>query len=282
MYFGIDVPNHGPYGDPNLLLELAVEAEAAGWNGFFIWDHLVREEDLRFPVADSWMALAAIATHTQRVRLGPMVTPLARRRPWKVARETVSLDHLSGGRLILGVGLGAHDQAEFTTFGDAGDRKKRAELLDESLEIVTGLWRGEPFEYQGQHYQIQPTQFLPPPLQSPRIPIWLAGGWPNRRPFQRAARWDGVFPLQVGLSHTEMMSPAAIRQVVDYIRSLRNDDTPFDVAHAGLLPGKSPAEDAGLAARYAEAGVTWWLENISLERGSLQEMRRRIRQGPPL
>lgn len=281
MKFAIDVPNHGPYGDPNLLLELAGEAEAAGWDGFFMWDHLVRRTDPRLPLVDPWVALAAIAARTERIRLGPMVTPLARRRPWKVARETASLDHLSGGRLILGVGLGSADQAEFAAFGDAGERKVRAEMLDEGLDILAGLWQGQPFQYQGRHYRLQETLFLPPPVQSPRIPIWVAGTWPNRPPFRRAARWDGVFVQRAGQSQTEMMSPDEIREARAYIGQFRQAETPFDIAHAGLLPGHSPAEDAAIAASYAAAGVTWWLENITPDRGPLAAMKARIRQGPP-
>lgn len=281
MKFAIDVPNHGPYSDPHLLLELAGEAEAAGWDGFFIWDHLVRWNDPSLPLVDPWVALAAIAARTERIRLGPMVTPLARRRPWKVARETVSLDHLSGGRLILGVGLGSRDQAEFTAFGDVGDRKVRAEMLDEGLDILAGLWQGRPFQYQGRRYRLEETLFWPPPVQSPRIPIWVAGTWPNKPPFRRAARWDGVFVQRAGQSQTEMMSPDEIREVRAYIGQFRQTGVPFDIAHAGLLPGRSAAEDAGIAAAYASAGVTWWLEHITPNRGPLEAMQARIRQGPP-
>ena len=179
MNFGIDVPNHSAYSDPRLLVELACEAEAAGWDGFFIWDHLVRWNDRRIPVVDPWITLAAIAVKTERICLGPMVTPLARRRPWKLARETVTLDHLSGGRLILGIGLGSRSTAEFKAFGDEGDPKARAAMLDEGLEVLAGLWSGHAFSYSGKYYQIEETQFRPPPVQSPRIPIWVAGTWPN-------------------------------------------------------------------------------------------------------
>jgi len=281
MRFGIDVPNHGPYSDPRLLAELAREAEAAGWDGFFIWDHLVRWNDRRLPVADPWVALAAMASTTERIRLGPMVTPLARRRPWKLARETVTLDHLSGGRLILGVGLGARSEAEFEAFGDEGNPVQRATMLDEGLEVLTGLWSGQPFGYYGIHYQIQETQFVPPPVQSPRIPIWVAGTWPRKRPFRRAANWDGAFPLGAGRSHLDMMTPDEIRQVVAYVKQQRTSPSPFDIVHAGLTPGENTSQDAETVLAYAEAGVTWWLENITPQRGPLETMRERIRSGPP-
>lgn len=281
MNFGIDVPNHSAYGDPGLLIELACEAEDAGWDGFFIWDHLVRWNDRRIPVADPWIVLAAIAVNTARIRLGPMITPLARRRPWKLARETVTLDHLSAGRLILGVGLGARSNAEFKAFGDEGHPKVRAAMLDEGLEVLTGLWRGEAFSYQGEYYQIEETQFRPPPVQSPRIPIWVAGTWPNKRPFRRAARWDGVFPLGAGQSHLEMMAPDEMKEVAAYVMQHRTGDVPIDIVHSGITPGRKRSEDAEIVMPYAALGVTWWLENINPERGSFRKMRERVRFGPP-
>jgi alkanesulfonate monooxygenase SsuD/methylene tetrahydromethanopterin reductase-like flavin-dependent oxidoreductase (luciferase family) len=281
MNFGIDVPNHSAYSDPRLLIELARETEAAGWDGFFIWDHLVRWNDRRIPVLDPWITLAAIAVNTERIRLGPMVTPLARRRPWKLARETVTLDHISAGRLILGIGLGARSNAEFGAFGDEGDPKVRAAMLDEGLEVLTGLWSGKTFSYRGKYYQIEETQFRPVPTQSPRIPIWVAGTWPNKRPFRRAARWDGVFPLGVGQGHLGMVPPDVMKEVAAYVMEHRTDDTPFDIVHSGITPGESKTEDAQIVAPYAALGVTWWLENINPERGSFQKMRHHVRFGPP-
>src|SRR5215470_19306464 len=155
MHYGIYLPNFGEYGDPRLLAELAHEAEAAGWEGCFLWDHIHRWHGQE-PFADPWIALTAMALRTERLRLGPLVTPLARRRPWKLARETVTLDRLSGGRLTLGVGLGAPPREEFEQFGEDGDDKVRAKKLDESLEILTGLWSGEPFGYLGEYYTIAP------------------------------------------------------------------------------------------------------------------------------
>jgi hypothetical protein len=180
----VGLPNVREYADPRLLVELAREAEAAGWDGAFVWDHIAREEDPSVPATDPWIAVAAIAARTQRIRLGIMVTPLARRRPWKVAREAVAVDVLCGGRFTLGVGLGGGAQAEFATFGESPDPKVRAELLDEGLAILDGLWSGEPFAFEGTHHTVSGAHFTPRSVQQPRLPIWVAGRWPNRRPFR--------------------------------------------------------------------------------------------------
>ena len=195
MRFAIHVPNFGDFQDLRATATLARDAEAAGWDGFFLWDHLQYGKRTSHPTVDPWVCLAAIATQTQRIRLGPLVTPIPRRRRWKLARETVSLDHLSGGRLILGVGLGFPPDAEFASFGEDPDARTRAQKLDEGLDVLTGLWSGKPFAYAGQQVRVQQTRFRPPSLQQPRIPIWVAGSWGKATaPFRRAARWDGVCP----------------------------------------------------------------------------------------
>ena len=278
MRFGIDLPNYGKYGDPALLLDLAQEAEAAGWDGFFLWDHLVAGG--RSAVTDPWVVLSAVAARTERILFGPMVTPLARRRMSKLARETVALDHLSGGRLILGVGLGHFDDREFAAFGDAGDRKLRGEVLDESLDVLTGLWSGEPYSYDGRHLQVQQSRFLPTPMQEPRIPIWVAGLWPNRRPMRRAAAWDGAFPIDRGGDLTKQLSPDDMADAIAYVRGLRVSDAPYDFVHAGLTSG-DPGRDRALTVRYADIGVTWWLEHVFPTRMTPSQARRLIRRGPP-
>jgi alkanesulfonate monooxygenase SsuD/methylene tetrahydromethanopterin reductase-like flavin-dependent oxidoreductase (luciferase family) len=154
-------------------------------------------------------------------------------------------------------------------------------MLDEGLEVLAGLWSGRAFSYRGKYYQIEETQFRPGPVQSPRIPIWVAGTWPNKRPFRRAARWDGVFPLGVGQGQLDMVTPDVITEVAAYVVEHRAGDTSFDIVHSGITPGDSKAEDAEIVAPYAELGVTWWLENINPERGSFQKMRLRVRFGPP-
>ena len=224
--------------------------------------------------------MAAIALNTTRLRIGPMVTPLPRRRPWKLARETVTLDHLSGGRLTLGVGSGFPGliDEDFVAFGEAGEVKRRAALLDEGLDVLAGLWSGKPFSYQGQHYRVAETTFLPGPLQQPRIPVWVPGFWPALGPYRRAARWDGIWPLDP----TGQMDPAdLIRQAVARVKSLRASPAPFDVIAAGVTPGDDAAAARGVVEPQAAAGATWWCEFLMPARGDLAANRRRIQQGPP-
>jgi alkanesulfonate monooxygenase SsuD/methylene tetrahydromethanopterin reductase-like flavin-dependent oxidoreductase (luciferase family) len=205
-----------------------------------------------------------------------MVTPLSRRRPWKVARETVALDVLSEGRFTLGVGLGGGTQNEFAAFGEEAGARGRADLLDEGLEILSGLWSGEPFSFSGR-LTVSDAQFLPKPVQEPRIPVWVAGRWPNKRPFRRAARWDGVFPVFEGVGIAEMPSLEDFAESIAYTRSHRSGDRPFDVA----LESVSAAGDAARVGEYADAGLTWWVEKLGWFRGSVEEVRTRVRQGPP-
>ncbi|HEY7350536.1 MAG TPA: LLM class flavin-dependent oxidoreductase [Ktedonobacterales bacterium] len=274
MRYALDLPNFGDWANPRTLAELAREAEEAGWDGFFLWDHL--QAFPAAPFADPWVALAAMAQHTQRIRLGTMVTPLPRRRPWKLARETVSVDQLSGGRLVLGVGIGVDQWREYSAFGEPGDDALHGAMLDEGLEVLTGLWSGEPFSFQGQHYQAQDVCFLPTPAQQPRIPIWVAGFWPHKKPFRRAARWDGVFPLM----HDTQMMPADVRAMLAYIRQYRTSAEPFDVVAVGWAYEHGKEAGDALLAEYAEAGVTWWLEGFR-EQDTTADVRAGIQQGPP-
>jgi alkanesulfonate monooxygenase SsuD/methylene tetrahydromethanopterin reductase-like flavin-dependent oxidoreductase (luciferase family) len=282
LRYAVGLPNVREYADPRVLLELSIEAEEAGWDGAFLWDHIAREEDRSVPATDAWIAAAAMAVRTQRLRLGIMVTPLARRRPWKVAREAVALDVLSGGRFTLGVGLGGGAQAEFAAFGESPDPRVRAELLDEGLAILDGLWSGEPFTFEGAYHRVTGAHFNPRSTQEPRVPIWVAGRWPNRRPFRRAARWDGLFPVFEGVGSGEMPTPAQLAEAVSYARDHRQDtDGTFDVAMECVSAGEDPAADAALAASYAHAGLTWWVEALGWFRGPLGAMRERVRRGPP-
>jgi alkanesulfonate monooxygenase SsuD/methylene tetrahydromethanopterin reductase-like flavin-dependent oxidoreductase (luciferase family) len=283
LSYAVGFPNVREYADPGLLVDLAVEAEAAGWDGVFVWDHIAREEDPSVPATDPWIAVAGMAARTQRVRLGIMVTPLARRRPWKVAREAVALDALCGGRFTLGVGLGGGARAEFAAFGEDPDPRVRADRLDEGLAILDGLWSGEPFSFEGEHHRVSGAHFLPRAVQEPRVPIWVAGRWPNRRPFRRAARWDGVFPLFAGVESGEMPMPELLAEAVRYTREQRPDDAagPFDVALECVSAGEDRAADAALAQDYARAGLTWWIEELGWFRGPLDIVRERVRRGPP-
>lgn len=282
MRFGINVPNFGEYGNPRLLAVLAREAEEAGWDGFFVWDHIqFFDPSAPVPVVDPWIALAAVATATERIRFGPMVTPLARRRPWQVAREAASLDQLSGGRLILGVGLGGLPAEEFAAFGEEADARVRAQKLDEGLAILAGLWTGELFSFQGEHYRVAETRFQPTPVQSPRIPIWVGGSWPNKAPMRRAARWDGAFPASNENNGMALLSVDEVRDIAAYVAAHRTAEGPFDLVIGGETPGDDPAQATALLAPYAEAGVTWWQEMLHGFRGPLAAMRARIAQGPP-
>jgi len=287
MYYGINLPAFGDFCDPHALADLAAEAEQAGWHGFFIWDHMFFDPSFH-PMLDPWVGLAAVATRTRAIRIGTMLTPLPRRRPWKVARESVTLDHLSNGRLILSVGIGDPVQWDFGFFNEVTDAKVRAAQLDEGLEILSGLWSGQPFAYHGQHYQLQEVVFRPAPLQQPRIPVWVGGWWPNKPPLRRAARWDGVCPGKWGAE----LSPDEWRELLAYIQSYRTSLAPFDAVHSGRTSGGDSAEDHERIAAYAAVGVTWWIEDISPWRfgwgweeqwvpEATEQMRERVRQGPP-
>jgi len=273
MRFGIHLANFGPAADPRVLAQLAVAAEAARWDGFFVWDHILGDAEWRTPMVDPFIALAAVAAATTRIRFGALVTPVPRRRPWHLARETTTLDHLSGGRLVVGVGLGNPPEAEFAQFGEDGDIRRRARRLDEGLAILNGLWSGEPFALDGREFTVRETVFLPTPVQRPRPPVWVAAYWPNHAPLRRAARWDGVFP-----EHEEgrRLAPAEIAEMLAYIARHRNDPGPFDV----VVAGESAALAGGELAELEAAGVTWWLEAI-WPNVSLDDVRERIAAGPP-
>lgn len=279
MRFALNVPNFGALSDPNTLMELASDAELSGWDGFFLWDHMLLWD--RNPIADPWIALAAIAVRTERIRIGPMVTPVARRRPWKVAREATSLDHLCRGRLTFGAGLGNPAGAEFEAFGESPDARVRAAKLDEGLEIIAGMWSGDPYGYEGEYNRIESFSFLPRPVQEPRIPVWIAGKWPNKAPFRRAARWDGVFPMKVG---DEQMTPDEVGEVMGYLNAYRDPDKPFDVSvflegmvdRSGLEPG--------LIEGFARAGVTWLHDGPGFDDATdagVDAFRHHLRMGPP-
>jgi alkanesulfonate monooxygenase SsuD/methylene tetrahydromethanopterin reductase-like flavin-dependent oxidoreductase (luciferase family) len=272
MRFAINVPNFGPFADPLAVVELAQAAEAAGWDGFFLWDHVLWTNPEPLPVADPWVSLAAIAQATERIQVGPLVTPLPRRRPWQVAREAATLDALSHGRLILGVGIGGDWFGDYSGFGEPADDQTHGAQLDEALAVITGLWSGEPFSYTGNHYTVRDVQFLPRPVQQPRIPIWVAGVWPGTRPFRRAARFDGVVPLARPEGAT--LSPDDVRAMLGFIGQHREDSTPIDVVLGG------PPLSVSQLAAYADAGVTWYQDGF-LWQDSPQVVLEHIRRGPP-
>ena len=281
MNYGLVVPNVGMFGDARMLADMAYEAEEAGWDGFFLWDTIHYLADNRESVCDPWVALAAIAMRTQRVRIGPMVTPLSRRRPWKLVRETVSLDHLSHGRLTLGVGLGDLADRGLTHFGETTDAKVRAKLLDEGLDVLVGLWSGQPFSYHGEHYHVDEITFLPTPVQSPTIPIWVGGFWPRKGPLQRAMHWDGTYLGKVNEDGTfSDMTVEDVQALYTYVKAHRGAKTPFDIVVSGETPGDNLEQARAKLEPLAEAGATWWLESIGPWRGSLDDIHRRVEQGP--
>ena len=267
-----------PRGDARVAADFAHEAERAGWDGFFVWE----------PVwgIDAWVSLTAAAMRTERIRLGTLLTPLSRMRPWKLASETATLDQLSGGRVILAVGLGAIDTG-FEAFGEVTDRKERAELLDEGLDILTGLWRGQPFSYAGKHYTVKPTDFNPPPppVQRPRIPIWVVGAWPRPKSLRRALRYDGLLPTVLGDDgRPRQAGPDDIRAMRAYVEADRTEGGPFDIIVEGETPGDDRARGAAIVREWADAGATWWIEAMwtAPDRpDGMEAVRRRIGQGPP-
>lgn len=269
MKFGFYAPNFGFCGDARVLADLAREAEEAGWDGFFIWDHLQVIE----PAVDPWVALTAMALSTRRIRLGTLVTPVPRRHIAKLAREVISLDHLSNGRMILGVGAGFPHLPDYAAFGDRGEARERAAKLDEGLKLLTALWSGEPVNHQGEYFQVNCAAFQPP-AQRPRVPIWVAAGWPAKRPLARAARWDGVVP--VGAQGLEV-APEDLAGIVAAIDAQRAGGA-FDVTQFGVT---RDAGDTAKVTAAAAAGATWWIDYVYARGGSLAATRARLRQGPP-
>ena len=250
MRWALDVPNFGDFADIRLIADVAAAAEAAGWDGFFIWDHIAPEfvPGATVPTADVTVALTAIALATERVRFGALVTPLPRRRVQKVARELASLDQLSNGRLVCGVGLGFPPESEYEAFGESGSERTRARHLDEALEVLSALGSGARVDFDGEHVTARTSAFEPRPRQQPRVPIWVAATWPGRQgPIRRAARWDGIAPIPPD-PERQSLSPDDIRAVSEAVG--RGDD--FDVVANGG-PDADPAE-------YERAGATWWLE----------------------
>lgn len=296
MQFGVSVPPFAELFQPRLLADLAADAERAGWDGFFIWDHVLIWPT---PIADPWIALAAIALRTQRVRIGALVTPVPRRRPITLARELVTLDHLSNGRLIFGVGSGAGPW-EYDHIGEERSAVTRAAMLDEALELFEHMWTGEPFMHHGRFYHFQgdggpsdpeprATPFLPTPVQKPRIPVWVAGAWPKKRPFRRAAHWDGVVPLSPRTDFGESLTVDEVRDIVAFIHAERTQQAPYAMVISGHTAGQDATSDRAHVARFEEAGATWWLEDVSpwpfgwnwQGPWPVEAMRARINAGPP-
>jgi len=270
MRYGMLTTNFGEFGEARDLADLAAEAETSGWDGFFLWDH-IQFPGLE-PAADPWVALGAMAMRTERLRLGTLVTPTGRRRIAKLAREVITLDRLSGGRAVLGVGLGYIALPEFANFGDETDPRTRGEMLDEGLELLSKLMAGEPVKHQGTHYQVETTGFAPS-VQQPRVPIWVAGGWPGKKPFRRAAQWDGVVPMSKRAMEGHTIEPEELAKLVDYVSDHRSGTGPYDVIQLGVSDGPPIRE-------FADAGATWWMA-CAAPGDTVEQIRERLRNGPP-
>ncbi len=281
MKYGLEFPNGGPCGDARTLGELARLAEDSGWDGVFLEDYIVWQGHQDVPTYDPWIALAAMAMQTKRIRLGTMVTPLSRRRPWKLARELVTLDHLSDGRMTLGVGLGdtnATTDVSFAPFGEVTDAKKRAKMVNESLEILNGLWSGEPFSFHGEYYHLDEVTLLPCPVQQPRIPIWVGGVYRKPGAMQRAARWDGACLYK---ETNGDFTPDEIRDIKSYVEQHRKDKTaPYDIAAGGGSRDDDWEKDRALIQSLGEAGLTWWVEYAPPEIGGIEEVKAYTARGP--
>lgn len=259
-------------GDPRTIANLAADAEAAGWDGAFTYDAIAIRDT---PMWDPWVVLAGMAMRTERITLGAIVFAPTRRRPWKLYREALTLDHLSGGRLVLPVGLGALDDSGFANVGEATDVKSRAAILDETLAILDGLSTGEPFSFTGEHFRFGPMTFLPRPVQRPRIPVWVVGVWPSKASIGRALRWDGLVLQTDDLTQIE-----AIAAFVRETRSDSTGDRPFEIVAQGRTPADAQAA-ADTVRPLAAAGATWWVEGDWSNAASVDSVRRRIEVGPP-
>ena len=282
MKYGLDMASAGAAGDALTMGELAHIAEESGWDGIFLEDYIIWQSHPDVPTYDPWITLAAMAMRTQRIRLGTMVTPIARRRPWKLAQELVTLDHLSQGRMILGVGLGDTGESigsdlSFAHFDEMLDPKQRAHMLDEGIEIITRVWSGEPFSFDGEFYKIRNVQMLPKPVQRPRIPIWVGGGYPNRGPVARALRWDGSCMYK---QEGHWMQPEDVRSLRERVVAERGTVEGYEIT----IGGAPRWEDENKQRAYLESmiaeGVTWWHEYIPPDVGDFKVQRKMIERGP--
>ncbi|UGQ14724.1 LLM class flavin-dependent oxidoreductase [Yinghuangia sp. ASG 101] len=286
MRYGLCVPNIGEFADARAVAGLARRAEDAGWDGFFVWDHVVFAFAAEAEVADVWTVLTTVALATERIRVGPMVTAVARRRPGTLARQTTTLDRLSGGRLVFGAGLGFTVEAEFGTWGESVEPRVLARRLDEGLEVLAGLWSGERVDFRGEHVTAADVVFRPTPVQRPRPPVWIGCNRPARRPLRRAARWDGVAPMIVDPADGSWNpTPGAVAEIVagvdEHRRELPGGGGPFDVVITGRTDAREPDAAAAEVRRIAEAGATWWLEGFRPAPGEYDAALRRVEAGPP-
>jgi alkanesulfonate monooxygenase SsuD/methylene tetrahydromethanopterin reductase-like flavin-dependent oxidoreductase (luciferase family) len=284
MRFSINIPNFGDFADATVVARVAAEAEAAGWDGLFVWDHVVHHKNNGRSFGDPWMLLTAAGLTTERIKLGTLVTPVARRRPQQLARQVATLDNLTGGRVVLGAGLGGPIEDEYGAFGEPTDPKLLAERLDEGLHLLDRYWSGEPVTHEGSHYQVDDVALLPTPVQRPRVPVWIGGFWPHRPPMRRAARWDGAVPLFLSAKHGHIPPVDEVRDLVAYVGSRRDSDSerPLEIVLGGATP-PNDADARDVLGPLVEAGATWWDERqIQNDRiTKLDPVLRRIDAGPP-
>jgi hypothetical protein len=262
--------------DLDLISELACDAEKYAWDGFFVWDG--------FLGPNPWILLASVATRTEQIRFGVMVTAATVRRPWQLASETATLDRLSKGRLILSLGLGAADDLGFDRVGEQVDRKLRAELLDETIDLLKGLWTGQPFRYEGKNYRLRDVTLNITPMQQPRIPIWVVGAWPRMKSMRRVLRCDGLIPAKmtpIGIS--DDITTEDLREISAFVKD-KLGNASFDIIMEGETPGHDKERAAKIVGPFIEAGATWWLEGVATtpyRLGGVEGVRTRIVQGPP-
>ncbi|MEV0726228.1 LLM class flavin-dependent oxidoreductase [Micromonospora purpureochromogenes] len=270
--YAVGLPNVGPFADARILVDLAVAAEEQGWDGVFLWDHVLYHQ-ADWPLMNSVVVAAAIAARTSRIRLGVLMTALPRRRVQTVARETVTLDTLSGGRLVFGAGIGSMD-IEYAAFGENPDLRGRGRRLDESLTQLTDLWSGQDVPMPSG----ERVRMLPTPVQEPRIPVWCAGRWPNRPGFRRAARWDGVVATFANAGRTV---PVPVEDFADAVQFVASERGSLDGFEVGLEGWTSPDNAPEVISPYVAAGLTWWIEAMGWWRGGVDDARQRILAGPP-
>ncbi|MEU3983384.1 LLM class flavin-dependent oxidoreductase [Streptomyces sp. NPDC026672] len=285
MRFSINIPNFGDFADPRNVATVAAAAEEAGWDGLFVWDHILHRRHQGRPFGDPWMLLTAAALATSRIRLGPLLTPVPRYRPQQLARQVATLDHLSDGRVIFAAGLGGPIEDEYQSFGDTAEPPVLAERLDEGLELLGRFWSGERVDHHGRHYEVTDVTLLPATAQRPGPPVWIGGFWPRRAPMRRAARWDGAVPLFETARHGQVPDVAEVRDLIGYVREHRTagTDRPFELVLGGATP-TDPARARDVIAPLRDAGATWWDER-QLQTGPdldrLPAVLRRIEAGPP-
>uniref|UniRef100_UPI0028112941 LLM class flavin-dependent oxidoreductase n=1 Tax=Streptomyces sp. TaxID=1931 RepID=UPI0028112941 len=238
MRYSVNLPNFGDFADPRNVATVATAAEEAGWDGLFVWDHVLHRRHRGRPFGDPWMLLTAAALATSRIGLGTLLTPVPRYRPQQLARQVATLDRLSGGRVIFAAGLGGPVDDEYRSFGDTAEPRVLAERLDEGLELLARFWSGDPVDHHGRHYEVRDVTLLPATVRRPRPPVWIGGFWPRRAPMRRAARWDGAVPLFETARHGEVPDVTEVRDLIGYVRRHRTAgaERPFEFVLGGATP----------------------------------------------